>query len=77
LHFVSWNKSHNKEPKVDERFSSARIFANLPVVRSLFSRALNSIKRYSETCALVSTELSIFRPAIAKLFSGNAFNTSS
>ena len=32
LHSVSRNKSPNKEPKVDERFSSARIYANLHVV---------------------------------------------
>ena len=34
LHSVCRNKSPNKEPKADERFSSARIYANLPVGRS-------------------------------------------
>ena len=32
LRSVSRNYSLNNEPKVDERFPSARIFANLPVV---------------------------------------------
>ena len=32
LHSVCRNKRKNKEPKAEERFPSARIFANLPVV---------------------------------------------
>ena len=36
LRSVSRNKSQNKEPKVEERFLSARIYANLPVGCSFF-----------------------------------------
>ena len=39
LHSVSRNKSQNKEPKVDEHDSSARIFANLHVIRRDLSLA--------------------------------------
>jgi hypothetical protein len=31
LHSICPNNSSDKEPKVEKRFSSARIFANLPV----------------------------------------------
>ena len=40
LYSVGRNKSKNKEPKVEERIPSARIFANLPVISRTFINAL-------------------------------------
>jgi len=37
---VCRNKSQNKEPKVEKRIPSARIYANLHVVCSLFSQSV-------------------------------------
>ena len=40
LRSVCRNKSPNKEPKVEERIPSARIFANLHVARRILSPAV-------------------------------------
>jgi hypothetical protein len=50
LRSVSRNKSHNKEPNVDERIPSARIFANLMLgVRATieFSAYINVVSNNS------------------------------